>query len=157
MAWRISSWCAVALLAAASLQTAQAKRIASPAPASSVQDSLCERSVSAADNSASDGNALSGSRWLISYKTQGEPARSYVFRLLPGGRMLNAHPNDRTPNNDRWEGKGRYVQLRFNDDYAVYSGVVNGSSDHLQGHAVNTAGDTWAWSAKRLEPCAAGK
>ena len=71
MAWRISSWCAVALLAAASLQTAQAKRVASPAPASSVQDSLCERSVSAADNSASDGNALSGSRWLISYKTQG--------------------------------------------------------------------------------------
>ena len=49
------------------------------------------------------------------------------------------------------------MQLRFNDDYAVYSGVVNGSSDHLQGHAVNTAGDTWAWSAKRLEPCAAGK
>ncbi|MDR0214278.1 MAG: hypothetical protein LBJ15_09780 [Comamonas sp.] len=157
MARRISGWCAVALLAFASLQTAQAKRVAAPAPAASAQDSLCDRSVSVADNTASDGNALSGSRWLISYKTQGEPARSYVFRLLPGGRMLNAHPNDRTPNNDRWESNGRHVQLRFNDGYAVYSGMMNGSSDQLKGHAVNTVGDTWEWRARRLEPCTAGR
>ena len=154
MAWRISSWCAVALLAAASLQTAQAKRVASPAPASSVQDSLCERSVSAADNSASDGNALSGSRWLISYKTQGEPARSYVFRLLPDGTMRNGHPNDRTPDNDRWVANGKQVKLLFNDSYAVYTGILNSNADQLSGRAENKVGDSWAWTATRLAPCA---
>ena len=150
---RAPALCALALLAAFATQTVQAKRAPGYDRQVSVQRSLCENGVAPAGSEA-DSKALAESRWLIKYKTDGEPPRNYVFRLLPDGSMRNGHPNDRTPDNDRWVANGKQVKLLFNDSYAVYTGVLNSSADQLSGRAENRVGDSWAWTATRIAPCA---
>lgn len=145
--------CTLALLAGLGMQTAQAKRAPGWDRAAVAQKSLCENGIAPAGSEA-DSKALADSRWLIKYKTDGEPARSYVFRLLPDGSMRNGHPNDRTPDNDRWVANGKQVKLLFNDSYAVYTGILNSSVDQLSGRAENKVGNSWAWTATRLAPCA---
>ena len=146
MTLRTSALLAALLLASAALQPVQARRV----PVR--PDPLCQQG--GADARQTDGNPLSGTRWRISYEaSDDEPARSYTLRLLAGGRMINAHPNDSTPDNDRWESKGHEVKLRFNDNYAVYTGVLSSDGNRLEGRAVNTQGKKWLWSAKRLSSC----
>ena len=139
-------------LTAAVVLPAQAKRImARPdAPAS-----LCDVQVNSAQTGSGSSDDLTGTRWNIKYKADGEEARNYEFRLLPGGRMLNNHPNDKTMDNDAWESNGRYLMLRFNNSFVVYTGVLNKQGDAINGHAVNRGGDSWAWNARRLPPCSA--
>jgi opacity protein-like surface antigen len=88
------------------------------------------------------------SRWRLDYDA-GEGARSFEVGLHPGGLMTNTDPNDRTSDNDGWEAQGRYLLLRFNHSYAVYTGVL-GSDGRLQGHAVNQQGESWPWTASRV-------
>lgn len=147
----LKTLCAGALLAAASMQVVQAKR----APVSPVvgQSTLCDQGVAVDQQPAQAGEVLMESRWAIHYRAQGEPERRYVLRLLPGGRMLNTHPNDTTMDNDRWTSKGQQVELHFNDGYAIYTGVLNSRFDQIRGQAKNKVGESWSWSAKRLKPC----
>ena len=143
-------WMLAAMVAIAA-SPVQAKKIMARPDA---QTSLCDVPVSSAQTGPSDDIAVS--RWSISYQAdKSEEARSYELRFLPGGRLLNNHPNDTTPDNDRWESKGRYVVLRFNDNFAIYTGVLNKAENQISGHAVNSGGSTWAWSARRLPPCSA--
>lgn len=149
---RTPTLCALALLAASAGQTVQAKRAPGYDRPAAVSRSLCENGV-AAPGSEADNKVLAGSRWLIKYKTDGEPPRSYEFRLLPDGHMRNAHPNERTPDNDLWESKGPQVKLMFNDGYAVYTGVLNSNATQIKGQAENRVGNRWPWTATRLAPC----
>ena len=150
---RPATLCALALLGAFATQTAQAKRAPGYDRQASVQRSLCENGIAPAGSEAGN-KALAESRWQIKYKTDGEPARSYVFRLLPDGSMRNGHPNDSTPDNDRWVARGKQVKLLFNDAYAVYTGTLNSSANQISGRAENKVGDSWAWTATRIAPCA---
>ena len=147
----LKTLCVMALMAAASMQVAQAKR--APARPGVTQGDLCERGVATDQKPADGGEVLTESRWMIQYSAAGEAARRYVFRLLLGGRMLNAHPNDTTRDNDRWKSSGRKVELSFNDGYAIYTGVLNSRFDQIRGQAKNKVGESWSWSAKRLKPC----
>ena len=139
-------------LTAAVVLPAQARRVMvrPDAPAS-----LCDVQANSAQTGPGSSDDLTGTRWNIKYKADGEEARNYEFRLLPDGRMLNNHPNDKTMDNDTWESKGRYLMLRFNNSFVVYTGVLNKQGDAINGHAVNRGGDSWAWSARRLPPCSA--
>ena len=76
-------------------------------------------SVSSGQTGSTGPDDLANTRWNIKYKADGEDARNYEFRLLPGGRMLNNHPNDKTMDNDAWEsiaaaiaGHGAHVACR---------------------------------------------
>ena len=144
------------VLTAAVVLPAQAKRImARPDGSAAAPASLCDMSVSSGQTGSTGPDDLANTRWNIKYKADGEDARNYEFRLLPGGRMLNNHPNDKTMDNDAWESKGRYLMLRFNNSFVVYTGVLNKQGDAINGHAVNRGGDSWAWNARRLPPCSA--
>ncbi|MEG1734776.1 MAG: hypothetical protein RR283_07010 [Comamonas sp.] len=95
---------------------------------------------------AAAGKLFEGSRWALNYNA-GEGERMYDVQLHGGGRMINTDPNDRTHDNDRWEAKGKYLILRFNDSYAVYLGTLQ-SDGSLKGQASNVVGDSWPWTGR---------
>ena len=132
----IASGAVSALVLLASL-SAQAESVSPTSPAA-------KRAVPV---KVASGKIFEDSRWALSYNA-GEGDRQYDVQLHPGGRMLNTDPNDRTNDNDRWESKGKYVILRFNDSYAVYMGSVQNDGS-LQGSATNVNGDRWNWSGRR--------
>jgi hypothetical protein len=94
-------------------------------------------------NSDSD---VTGTTWTMTYYDKAV-GQEYTFDItfLPGGKLSNTHPNESTPDNDRWEQQGATVILYFNDAYATYTGVIDGNT--ITGTATNVTGSTWDWSA----------
>ena len=64
-------------------------------------------------------------------------------KLQPDGKV-----NDGSSTAGRWEQRGRAVRIAFNDNYAVYLGVLD-KSDGMEGTAANINGMGWTWVAKR--------
>lgn len=90
---------------------------------------------------------LTNTTWVITYQTPNEPVRNYDITFNSGGGMDNRHPNDVTPDNDRWEQHGKRIIMRINDAYVTYTGVIKGNT--MKGTAKNQTGLTWKWTARK--------
>ena len=89
---------------------------------------------------------VTGTTWTKTYYDD-VTAEDYVYEItfLPGGELLDGHPNNTTFYNDRWEQVGATITLYINDGYATYTGEISGGT--MSGTATNVTGSTWPWSA----------
>jgi hypothetical protein len=92
---------------------------------------------------------LVGSRWRLVYDNPNFGHREYDLVFLEAGKLINTHPNEKTPDDDRWESSGRKIVLRFNNGYAVYTGELS-DDNHMAGNAASKAGGKWKWTAYRI-------
>jgi hypothetical protein len=97
--------------------------------------------------SASD---LIGSTWRLVYDNPRFGHRDYSLIFLENGKLINTHPNERTPDNDTWEINGRTAVLKFNNAYAVYTGQFS-DRDHMSGSATSKTGGKWQWNSYRVK------
>lgn len=93
---------------------------------------------------------LVGSRWRLTYDSPSFGHREYDLIFHEAGKLMNTHPNEKTPDDDTWEAVGNKVELRFNNGYAVYRGEFSDQS-HMSRTAASKAGGTWEWQAYRPE------
>lgn len=93
---------------------------------------------------------LVGSTWRMVYDNPSFGHREYDLIFREKGRLINTHPNEKTPYDDTWEVNGKKVVLKFNNGYAVYKGELF-DRNHMSGTATSKAGGTWKWKASRLE------
>ena len=92
---------------------------------------------------------LVGSRWCLEYDSPNFGRREYHLIFREGGKVINTHPNERTPDDDTWEVRGKEVVLMFNNGYAVYTGELS-DRDHMVGNATSKNGGAWEWKAYRI-------
>lgn len=52
--------------------------------------------------------------------------RKYTLSFLENGVLRSTHPNETTPDNDKWWTSGDTLYFSFNDRYAVYYGLCYG-------------------------------
>ena len=93
---------------------------------------------------------LVGSRWRLAYDSPNFGHREYDLIFREAGKLINTHPNEKTPDDDTWEASGNKVELRFNNGYAVYRGEFS-DRNHMSGTSTSKAGGTWKWQAHRLD------
>ena len=93
---------------------------------------------------------LVGSRWRLTYDSPNFGHREYDLIFREAGKLINTHPNEKTPDNDTWEARGNKIELRFNNGYAVYRGEFS-DPNHMSGTSTSKAGGTWKWQAHRLD------
>ncbi len=91
---------------------------------------------------------ITGSRWTIIYEEPEIGAREYDLIFRGDGKLENFHPNERTRGNDRWEQRGRRVILYFNNNFAIYEGVMS-EDNVMTGEAESKIGLEWKWKAYR--------
>lgn len=91
-----------------------------------------------------------GTRWHLTYDNASFGHVEYEIKFLPGGKLFNNHPNEATPDNDRWSRTGNEVELRFNDNYAIYKGTWL-NARQMKGTARSEAGGDWEWQAELIE------
>lgn len=89
--------------------------------------------------------------WKIKYESSSYGYIEYELVFQDGGKLVNTHPNDTTPDNDRWRVANNRVFIMFNNSYAVYEGLMSEDGKHLKGVAKNVTGKTWPWVADKLE------
>ena len=91
---------------------------------------------------------LEGSRWTLAYDHPRFGSNEYTLVFHANGKLENHHPNESTPDNDRWEQRGDTIVLRFNDGFAVYEGEILDERT-MSGVATSRTGGTWEWKAFR--------
>ena len=92
---------------------------------------------------------LLGTKWNLTYTNKNFGKRSYEIRFLEKGKLYNSHPNEVTENNDTWKQKGNKVVLSFNNNYAIYNGIIK-DTNNITGNAKSKTGGKWDWIATRL-------
>jgi len=92
------------------------------------------------------GDDLTGTEWTIRYSNS-DGNMEYGLLFHENGRLENHHPNEATPENDKWEQTGRTVIMKINDAYVTYTGTINGNA--IEGSAVNIKKNSWKWKAVR--------
>lgn len=97
---------------------------------------------------------ITNSRWHVIYENPGFGHVEYDVVFLPGGKLFNDHPNEATPDNDRWSQKGNTVEMRFNDNFAIYKGRLTDAT-HMNGTAQSSTGGDWEWSAELISKSSA--
>lgn len=103
------------------------------------------RPVSDTTPSAAGALLLAGTQWIVTDNINGHASEQRV-KLQPGGKV-----GEGSSPSGRWEQRGTAVRIAFNDDYAVYLGVLD-KSGSMQGTAANVNGTEWTWVAKRSDP-----
>ncbi len=93
---------------------------------------------------------LEGTYWLLTYNNLTFGERSYELEFLEDGKLMNHHPNESTPDNDRWMQKAGKVQLLFNDGFANYRGEFT-SKKEMSGTATSQQGGEWEWKAVKMK------
>lgn len=73
----------------------------------------------------------------------------YNMEFLSNGILRTQHPNDKTPNNDKWQQQGYNVNFSFNNGYSTYYGKFSGN-DMISGTAESKTGIIWNWKAMRV-------
>jgi hypothetical protein len=73
----------------------------------------------------------------------------YDMEFLSNGVLRTQHPNDKTPNNDKWLQSGYNVSFSFNNGYSNYRGKFSGN-DMMSGTAESKTGVIWNWKAIRV-------
>lgn len=74
----------------------------------------------------------------------------YDMEFLSNGVLRTQHPNDKTPNNDKWLQNGNNVSFSFNNGYSTYEGKFSGN-DIISGTAESKTGVIWNWKAIRVK------
>ncbi len=74
----------------------------------------------------------------------------YNIEFLPDGMIRTEHPRENTPNDDNWEQSGKMVNIYMNNRYSVLRGQLS-DNRQMSGTANNQKGDTWKWTAERLD------
>ncbi|MCK5871346.1 MAG: hypothetical protein KAG26_00850 [Methylococcales bacterium] len=74
----------------------------------------------------------------------------YDMEFLSNGVLRTQHPNDKTPNNDKWLQNGNKVSFSFNNGYSNYEGKFSGN-DIISGTAESKTGVIWNWKAIRVK------
>lgn len=74
----------------------------------------------------------------------------YDMEFLSNGVLRTQHPNDKTPNNDKWIQNRSNVSFSFNNGYSNYEGKFSGN-DIISGTAESKTGVTWNWKAIRVK------
>ena len=85
---------------------------------------------------------LTGSVWR--YRDRD---RNYTLSFLENGVLRSTHPNDVTPDNDKWWTSGDTLYFSFNDRYAIYYGLAYGSSK-IKGEGRNSK-KVWKFTLHR--------
>jgi hypothetical protein len=92
---------------------------------------------------------LTNTVWRLSTEVDAaEGIAPYTITFARDGRLICAHPNDTTPDNDTWSQVGAKVRIAFNDDYAVYE-LQFDDWTKISGDAKNVTGLTWTASLAR--------
>ena len=92
---------------------------------------------------------LVGSQWRLEYNNPSFGQREYHVILRKEGKLVSAHPNEKTPDDDRWEIRSKKIVLIFNKGYAIYTGQLS-DNNHMVGTATSKAGGKWKWAATRI-------
>lgn len=74
----------------------------------------------------------------------------YKIHFLANGVVKTEHPNDFTPNNDKWHQMGKTLVFSYNDDFVTYTGTII-NQNTIKGTALNTEGKRWKWKMTRLQ------
>ncbi|MBK9371265.1 MAG: hypothetical protein IPN01_34055 [Deltaproteobacteria bacterium] len=92
---------------------------------------------------------LTNTVWRLSTEVDAaEGITPYTVTFARDGRLICAHPNDTTPDNDTWSQVGAKVRIAFNDNYAEYDLRFDDWSK-ISGDAKNVTGLTWTASLVR--------
>ncbi|MEY4768481.1 MAG: hypothetical protein RL637_1120 [Pseudomonadota bacterium] len=89
--------------------------------------------------------SLVGTKWHYTDKQW-----NYDIEFAENGVLHSRHPNDKTPDNDTWEQDRDTVKFYYNNKFSQYQGVLSGANV-MSGTAKNTKGNTWEWSATRVD------
>jgi hypothetical protein len=89
--------------------------------------------------------SLAGSKWHYTDKQW-----QYDIEFADNGVLHCKKPNDKTPDNDSWEQDRETVRFYYNNKFSQYQGVLSGRN-LMSGTAKNIRGNTWEWSATRVE------
>ena len=93
---------------------------------------------------------LVGSCWCLIYDNPRFGHREYNLIFDKDDKLINHHPDEKTPDDDTREARGREVVFRINNNYAVYGGELSDLS-HMSGTATSEVGRTWEWKAHNLK------
>lgn len=92
---------------------------------------------------------LTNTVWRLSAEVDAaEGIAPYTVTFARDGRLICAHPNDTTPDNDSWSQVGAKVRIAFNDQYAEYE-LLHDDWSKMSGDAKNITGLTWKASLTR--------
>ena len=85
-----------------------------------------------------------GREFRVQYLTSTGQKRNFTFVMRAGGRLEWNHPNDRTPENDRWIAIPGGLEFSVNNTYVVYTAQLTGGM--LHGVAKNVKGLEWTFT-----------
>lgn len=95
-------------------------------------------------------DSLVGSQWKVVYDNPTFGHREYTITLHANGKLTDTHPNEKTPDDDKWVASEQNIELNFNNGYAVYTGVISADGMTMSGKAASPAGGEWNWRATRI-------
>ncbi|MFB6343552.1 hypothetical protein ACE1ET_17645 [Saccharicrinis sp. FJH62] len=88
--------------------------------------------------------SISGTKWKYIDKDW-----TYEITFNSDGSISSTHPNDKSPDNDKWIQNGLQIEIYFNDGYSKYFGKMQ-SLNKIKGTGSSSSGQ-WKWTLKRIK------